>query len=400
MAINPGLIVAAAGLAVAGFQVYHSVAGSEQIVNNAMERYNDEKLNYYMRQKQAVKVLMELGETKLRLWHEFGRLARIYSTGKNMPNLITYKGLESFHAGMPQMDYFLNLAATVDKIHALKWDEPGTGILMAVALYGRTMTQRVEPLKPIKVGNFPETKENHSLLDAVVQTKPEPHSTNGTIEEAAVMSEILSIPEVLEISVLVKKELAAKEVTKADKEDAIILKDKIDWQSLKLADAVGRMDRVAECARGIQSDLDRLQVVLMPLLEKLENVVKIKRDYHDFTEEEKSDYMMAALLQRALRINTRIDLLLKRGHLCVINSLSIHDGAKLAASIIPPVPPQAKPKSKKELKTSAQESKAPAQEPEASAQESKAPAQELEASAQEPEAPAQESKASAQEPEA
>jgi|GEM_PF-1211386 len=335
MAINPGLIVAAAGLAVAGFKVYHSVAGSEQIISNAMERYNDEKLNYYMRQKQAVKTLVELGETKLRLWHEFGRLARIYTVGRNMPNLITFKGLESFHAGKPQMDYFLNLAATVDKLHAMKWDEPGTGILMSVALYGRTMTQKVEPLKPIKLGNFPETQENHSLLDTVALTEPEAHSANGTIEEAAVMSEILSIPEIMEIASLVNKELASKELKKTDKEDALILKDKIDWQSLKLADAVGRMSRVAECGKSLQSDLDRLYVVLAPLLERLEATIKEKRDYHDFTDSEKEDYMMAALLQRALRINTRIDLLVKRGHLCVINSLSIHDGAKLAASIVP-----------------------------------------------------------------
>jgi hypothetical protein len=149
------------------------------------------------------------------------------------------------------------------------------------------------------------------------------------------MSEILSIPEIMEIASLVNKELASKEFKKTDKEDALILKDKIDWQSLKLADAVGRMSRVAECGKSLQSDLDRLYVVLAPLLERLEATIKEKRDYHDFTDSEKEDYMMAALLQRALRINTRIDLLVKRGHLCVINSLSIHDGAKLAASIVP-----------------------------------------------------------------
>ena len=61
----PAAVIAVAGLAVAGFKMYHSVASSKHIVENALERYSDEKMHYYEVQKETLQLLIEFGKEKV-----------------------------------------------------------------------------------------------------------------------------------------------------------------------------------------------------------------------------------------------------------------------------------------------------------------------------------------------
>ena len=303
MAVHPGAVIAVAGLAVAGFRLYTALSNSAQIVRSSLERYNDEKIRYYTVNKQVLEKVVDYGKFKLELWDEFGALAQLYSRMTNPPGLISYKGMESVHAGRPQMDDIRNMTAALKALHEQQWDVVGTGMTMG--------------------------------------TVPAPHhSDNGMIEEGAVLNGILGVPVVVDTDALYA-ELCDKPITELTKEEAFALKDQIDWRSLKLADAVGRINRLGDTVESIRSDVERLRDVWRSKIEGIGLLVQRTPDYNEFILADKQDYQFAVMLQRTTRLLTRLDLVLKRGNMCVLNSMAINDCKRQAAELVPLPDPNA-----------------------------------------------------------
>ena len=301
MAVHPGAVIAVAGLAVAGFKLYTALSNSAQIVRSSLERYNDEKIRYYTVNKQVLEKVVDYGKFKLELWDEFGALAQLYSRMTNPPGLISYKGMESVHAGRPQMDDIRNMTAALKALHEQQWDVVGTGM----------------------------------------GTVPAPHhSDNGMIEEGAVLNGILGVPVVVDTDALYA-ELCDKPITELTKEEAFALKDQIDWRSLKLADAVGRINRLGDTVESIRSDVERLRDVWRSKIEGIGLLVQRTPDYNEFILADKQDYQFAVMLQRTTRLLTRLDLVLKRGNMCVLNSMAINDCKRQAAELVPLPDPNA-----------------------------------------------------------
>lgn len=332
----PAAVLAVAGLAVAGFKMYNSVASSQHIVQNALERYSDEKMHYYATQRETLQLLVDFGKEKMAMWEEFSRLVRAFSKMKNPPNMVVYKESESFHAGKPQIDALADMCKTLEQLHANHWDELGTGLFTSIAIYGRTMTQKVEEEHQVHVAGFPETKTGSSILDTISENKPPQHSEMGMIEEGAALAEVASVPVLYEIDALKKKVFPeGKTLEGLSKEEALAVKDKIDWQSLKLADSVARLRRIAQYTGYIKRDAERLHTKLLEQLNRLDTILSMKTDYLEFTQAEKDDYMFTVLVLRTIRLITRIDLLLKRAKTCVINSLDVHDAIQRADEVVP-----------------------------------------------------------------
>ena len=327
MAVHPGAVIAVAGLAVAGFKLYTALSNTAQIVRSSLERYNDEKIRYYTVSKQVLETVVDYGKFKLEMWDEFGVLAQLYSRMQNPPGLISYKGMESVHAGRPQMDDIRTMVASLDALHEQKWDAVGTGMLTSLAIYGKTMTQKV-------------AEEGDSVLDTMGTVPAPHHSDNGVIEESAVLNEILGMPVVVETEALLA-ELSEKPITELTKDEAFALKDQIDWRSLKLADAVGRMRRLGETVESVRSDVERLREVCRSKIESIGLLVQRTPDYNEFRLADKQDYQFAVMLQRTMRLLTRLDLVLKRGNMCVLNSMAINDCKRQAAELVPLPDPNA-----------------------------------------------------------
>ncbi|MBP5737312.1 MAG: hypothetical protein J6W55_07695 [Acidaminococcaceae bacterium] len=334
MAVHPGAVLAVAGLAVAGFRLYTALSNSAQIVKSSLERYNDEKIRYYTVSKQVLETVIDYGKFKLEMWYEFGALAQLYSRMDNPPGLISYKGMESVHAGRPQMDDIRNMIASLHKLHEQQWDVAGTGLLTSLALYGKTMTQKVEKDQVLHLEGFPDTQEGDSVLDTMGTVSPPNHSDNGLIEETVFLNGILGMPVVVDTDALYA-ELSAKPITELTKDEAFALKDQIDWRSLKLADAVGRMRRLGETIDSVRSDVERLREVCRSKLESVSLLVQTTPDYEEFPLTDKQEYQFAVMLQRTMRLLTRLDLILKRGNLCVLNSMAINDCKRQAAELVP-----------------------------------------------------------------
>ena len=64
-------------------------------------------------------------------------------------------------------------------------------------------------------------------------------------------------------------------------------------------------------------------------------------DYNEFSLADKQDYQFAVMLQRTMRLLTRLDLVLKRGNMCVLNAMAINDCKRQAAELVPLPDPSA-----------------------------------------------------------
>ena len=304
MAVHPGAVIAVAGLAVAGFKLYTALSNSAQIVRSSLERYNDEKIRYYTVNKQVLETVIDYGKFKLEIWDEFGALVQLFSRMTNPPGLISYKGMESVHAGRPQMDDIRNMTTAIKALHEQQWDVLGTGMLASLAIYGKTMTQKVEKDQVLHIDGFPDTEEGDSVLDSMGSVPAPHHSDNGLIEEGAVLNGILGVPVVVDTDALYA-ELSDKPITELTKDEAFALKDQIDWRSLKLADAVGRIRRLGETVDSVRSDVERLREVCRSKMEGISLLVQRTPDYNEFSLADKQDYQFAVMLQRTMRLLTR-----------------------------------------------------------------------------------------------
>ena len=340
MAVHPGAVIAVAGLAVAGFKLYTALSNSAQIVRSSLERYNDEKIRYYTVNKQVLETVIDYGKFKLEIWDEFGALVQLFSRMTNPPGLISYKGMESVHAGRPQMDDIRNMTTAIKALHEQQWDVLGTGMLASLAIYGKTMTQKVEKDQVLHIDGFPDTEEGDSVLDSMGSVPAPHHSDNGLIEEGAVLNGILGVPVVVDTDALYA-ELSDKPITELTKDEAFALKDQIDWRSLKLADAVGRIRRLGETVDSVRSDVERLREVCRSKMESVGLLVQRIPDYNEFSLADKQDYQFAVMLQRTMRLLTRLDLVLKRGNMCVLNAMAINDCKRQAAELVPLPDPNA-----------------------------------------------------------
>ena len=340
VAVHPGAVIAVAGLAVAGFKLYTALSNSAQIVRSSLERYNDEKIRYYTVNKQVLETVIDYGKFKLEIWDEFGALVQLFSRMTNPPGLISYKGMESVHAGRPQMDDIRNMTVAIKALHEQQWDVLGTGMLASLAIYGKTMTQKVEKDQVLHIDGFPDTEEGDSVLDSMGAVPAPHHSDNGLIEEGAVLNGILGVPVVVDTDALYA-ELCDKPITELTKDEAFALKDQIDWRSLKLADAVGRIRRLGETVDSVRSDVERLREVCRSKIEGIGLLVQRTPDYNEFSLADKQDYQFAVMLQRTMRLLTRLDLVLKRGNMCVLNAMAINDCKRQAAELVPLPDPNA-----------------------------------------------------------
>ena len=304
MAVHPGAVIAVAGLAVAGFKLYTALSNSAQIVRSSLERYNDEKIRYYTVNKQVLETVIDYGKFKLEIWDEFGALVQLFSRMTNPPGLISYKGMESVHAGRPQMDDIRNMTTAIKALHEQQWDVLGTGMLASLAIYGKTMTQKVEKDQVLHIDGFPDTEEGDSVLDSMGSVPAPHHSDNGLIEEGAVLNGILGVPVVVDTDALYA-ELSDKPITELTKDEAFALKDQIDWRSLKLADAVGRIRRLGETVDSVRSDVERLREVCRSKMEGISLLVQRTPDYNEFSLADKQDYQFAVMLQRTMRLLVR-----------------------------------------------------------------------------------------------
>lgn len=317
----------AAGLGAAGIKLYMDRRDVKQIVENAQARYEDEKYNYYQTQQSLMPLLIYSGKMKLDIWLSFKRVAEALEGVEHLPRQIKYLNFEVFRVGKPERDMLRETARIVAKIEENGVAEVGTGVLTGLALYGGTMTQKMEEFEITKFPGFPQCEEGSTILEALSTHKIDIPAA-GNVAEAAVLNAILDIPTVVQ-------DFGIAKLSKKDKEATMNLKDKIDKYSIELADVVGKMQRVQLTLERVTGYMDRLYKEYKINILKLEQLTAEKKDFDKYTLEEKTLVTYTAYLVRVLKGITKIDILLKRGNIYVFNTMDIRNCTDITRKLFP-----------------------------------------------------------------
>ena len=317
----------AAGLGAAGIKLYMDRRDVKQIVENAQARYEDEKYNYYQTQQSLMPLLIYSGKMKLDIWLSFKRAADALEKVDHLPRQIKHANFEAFRVGKPERDMLRETARIVTKIEENGVAEVGTGVLTGLALYGGTLTQKMEAFEITRFPGFPQCEDGSSILEALSTHKIDIPAA-GNVAEAAVLNAILDIPAVVQ-------DFGVAKLAKKDKEATMKMKDKIDKHSIELADVVGKMQRVQLTLERVTGYMDRLYKEYKSNILKLERLVSEKKDFDKYTYEEKMSVVYTAYLVRVLKGISRIDILLKRGNIYVFNTMDIRDCTDITRKLFP-----------------------------------------------------------------
>ena len=97
----PLVVWAAAGIGAAGLQLYRSATSSENMVKNAIERYNEERFKFYKTLERLTPEVENLGHLKLLVWGCYDKVFAILDKIENLPGHYTYKSHKNLHM-LPQ----------------------------------------------------------------------------------------------------------------------------------------------------------------------------------------------------------------------------------------------------------------------------------------------------------
>ncbi len=317
----------AAGLGAAGIKMYMDLRDVKQIVENAQARYEDEKFNYYQTQKALLPLLLLSGNLKLEIWQSFERMADALEQINNLPRQLKYMNFESFRMGKPERDSLRDTAKVVTAILNSGLADVGSGVLTGLALYGATMTHKLDESDITNLPGFPQCEKGSTILEALSTHKIKVPAA-GNVAEASVLNAILAVPAVIQ-------DFGVDKLSNSDKKAAMKLKDKIDKHSMDLADVVSKMQRIHITVERLLNYVQNLNDEYLVQMEKVEQALLEKNDYEKFTSEEKTAVVYAAFLVKTIKSMTRIDILLKRGNLYVFNTMDIREAIEQARKLFP-----------------------------------------------------------------
>lgn len=316
----------AAGLGAAGLKLYRDMKDVKRILKNAVARYDDEKYNFYQTQKELLPLVLLTGRFKLELWNEFGKFVDEVVKMENPPTRLKYKEFENFHFSKPEWKALKKQTVIVNKLVNNGLTDLGTGLLTGLAFYGGTLTTVVDDDFK-KLPGFPVCEAGSTMLEAL-STHTITVESSGEIEECAVLNAILSVPN------LVPK-FDIESISDDEKDKAMELKDKIDQNSLDLADAVARMARVHLKFEVLMEYFEKVKEEYEISAKKVLETLKIKKDFNKFTAQEQENFVYTAYLIKVARRLMKTDVLLKRGNINVLNTLELREIGDVIRKLYP-----------------------------------------------------------------
>jgi hypothetical protein len=318
----PLVVWAAAGVGAAGLKMYMNANSPEAVVKAATDRYNEERFKFYKRMEKLLPLVEELGAAKLTTWLCYEKAFALFGSIENLPGHFTYKSHKNLHMLPQTLRKLRKVVSVVKEIYAKHLDKEGTGMLTILALQGGAASDYSQAAM--------EEGESRLIMEQIMD-QPLYTTEVGPIDEEQVLSAVMNFPKVLPEGYF--KGMHGKK--KISRTEAKRFKSKTDRQSLLLAEAEGRAERLQNVVTHVLTYIKGLQKAHKEQREFLENVVKTKQDYEQFTLEEKDrlNYMVA--IGFVLRELTRKDIVIKNGSLAVINSSGLREVYAKASDLMP-----------------------------------------------------------------
>lgn len=317
----PLVVWAAAGIGAAGLQLYRSATSSENMVKNAIERYNEERFKFYKTLERLTPEVENLGHLKLLVWGCYDKVFAILDKIENLPGHYTYKSHKNLHMLPQDVRKLKRIRRVVERIQEKKLDTEGTGMLTVVALQGGAASS---------YSQSELERDEAKLVMEKIMDQPLYTSEVTALDEMSVLESIMCFPKVLRPGYF-----SDKDGSKMTKDEAVKFKTDTDTQSLLLADAEARGERLLEVVRHVYKTMETLKNEQRQQILFLQNLLTTKTDYAAFTLEEKDRLNFVVALGFVLRELARTDIVLKNGNMSILNRSGLRIPLAKAQDLLP-----------------------------------------------------------------
>ena len=317
----PLVVWAAAGIGAAGLKLYKSATSSENMVKNAIERYNEERFKFYKVLEQLTPEVEELGRLKLHIWGCYDKVFAILDKIENKPGHYTYKTHKNLHLLPQDVRKLKRIRRVVDRIQEKKLDTEGTGMLTVVALQGGAASS---------YSQSELERDEAKLVMEQIMDQPLYTSEVTALDEMSVLESIMCFPKVLRPGYF-----SDKDGSKMTKDEAVHFKTDTDTQSLLLADAEARGERLLEVVRHVYKTTETLNNEQREQIQFFQRLLLEKTDYQTFTLEEKDRLNFLVALGFVLRELARTDIVLKNGSMAILNRSGLRVPLGKAQDLLP-----------------------------------------------------------------
>lgn len=317
----PLVVWAAAGIGAAGLKLYKSATSSENMVKNAIERYNEERFKFYKVLEQLTPEVEELGRLKLHIWGCYDKVFAILDKIENKPGHYTYKTHKNLHLLPQDVRKLKRIRRVVDRIQEKKLDTEGTGMLTVVALQGGAASS---------YSQSELERDEAKLVMEQIMDQPLYTSEVTALDEMSVLESIMCFPKVLRPGYF-----SDKDGSKMTKDEAVHFKTDTDTQSLLLADAEARGERLLEVVHHVYKTTETLKNEQREQIQFFQRLLLEKTDYQTFTLEEKDRLNFLVALGFVLRELARTDIVLKNGSMAILNRSGLRVPLGKAQDLLP-----------------------------------------------------------------
>ena len=317
----PLVVWAAAGIGAAGLKLYKSATSSANMVKNAIERYNEERFKFYKVLERLMPEVEELGRMKLHIWGCYDKVYAILDRIENKPGHYTYKSHKNLHLLPQDVRKLKRIRRVVDRIQEKKLDTEGTGMLTVVALQGGAASS---------YSQSELERDEAKLVMEKIMDQPLYTSEVTALDEMSVLESIMCFPKVLRPGYF-----SDKDGSKMTKDEAVRFKTDTDTQSLLLADAEARGERLLEVVRHVYRTTVTLKNEQREQIQFMQRLLETKTDYQTFTLEEKDRLNFLVALGFVLRELARTDIVLKNGSMAILNRSGLRVPLGKAQDLLP-----------------------------------------------------------------
>ena len=317
----PLVVWAAAGIGAAGLKLYKSATSAENMVKNAIERYNEERFKFYKVLEQLTPEVENLGHLKLHVWGCYDKVFAILEKIDNLPGHYTYKSHKNLHMLPQDVRKLKRIRQVVERIQNKKLDTEGTGMLTVLALQGGAASS---------YSQSELERDEAKLVMERIMDQPLYTSEVTVLDEMSVLESIMCFPKVLRPGYF-----SDKDGSKMTKDQAVHFKTDTDTQSLLLADAEARGQRLLEVVTHVRKTMELLKNEQREQIQYLQHLLTTKNDYSLFTLEEKDRLNFLVAIGFVLRELARTDIVLKNGSMAILNRSGLRVPLSKAQDLLP-----------------------------------------------------------------
>ncbi|MGM9518298.1 MAG: hypothetical protein ACI3X3_06480 [Acidaminococcus sp.] len=317
----PLVVWAAAGIGAAGLKLYKSATSAENMVKNAIERYNEERFKFYKVLEQLTPEVENLGHLKLHIWGCYDKVFAILEKIDNLPGHYTYKSHKNLHMLPQDVRKLKRIRHVVERIQEKKLDTEGTGMLTVLALQGGAASS---------YSQSELERDEAKLVMEKIMDQPLYTSEVTVLDEMSVLESIMCFPKVLRPGYF-----SDKDGSKMTKDQAVHFKTDTDTHSLLLADAEARGQRLLEVVVHVRKTMELLKNEQREQIQYLQHLLTTKNDYSLFTLEEKDRLNFLVAIGFVLRELARTDIVLKNGSMAILNRSGLRVPLGKAQDLLP-----------------------------------------------------------------